>query len=88
MACFFVYAAVKSFLLFQNEEDLLQYNWKFQIVAAFEEQDGQQCQHPGADGKSASSAGTSSPEIFYNQKDYVKTRKSEILGYQITADII
>lgn len=73
---------MKGFFVFQKEEGLLWYDWKFQIVAAFEEQDGQQSQHPGADGKSASSAGTSSPEIFYNnQKDYVKTRKSDIPGY-------
>jgi len=39
-------------------------DWCVQIVAVYEEQDGRRQQHNGGDGTSASSVGTSSPDIF------------------------
>lgn len=49
-----------------HESDCISTCARVQIIAIFEEQDGRRQQPNGGDGTSASSVGTSSPDIFQN----------------------
>ena len=61
-------------------------NWLFvvckipQIIAIYEEQDAPSVPHNGGDGTSASSIGTSSPELFNINPEYLNNNERNLLS--------
>ena len=58
----------------------LKYFFVVQIIAIYEEQDVPSVPHNGGDGTSASSVGTSSPELFNINPEYLNNNEKNLLS--------